>query len=126
MRDKTLLCVLLALFGTFNNGVSPCLLVETQKVVDELEEETPGVFSENGATAQAFSLQQMAQFTGMLIGPMLGGFIDHHYGWEVMTLCLGTLSAITAVLTLQLSGPAPNEDLEEDYQEQEPLLRQWG
>ncbi|KAJ5302864.1 hypothetical protein N7476_009663 [Penicillium atrosanguineum] len=123
MQDKTLLCVLLALFGTFNNGISPCLLVETQQVVDELEEETPGVFGDNGATAQAFSLQQMAQFTGMVIGPMIGGFIDHRYGWKMMNLCLGTLSAITAVLTLQLSGPEPNGDPEEDYQEQEPLLR---
>lgn len=91
-------------------------------MTDELEEETPGVFGDNGPLTQAFSLQRMAQFIGMAIGPMMGGLMDHHYGWKVMTLCLAALSAITAVCTLQLSGPVQIEDLEEDYQDQEPLL----
>jgi MFS family permease len=122
LNDKIILCILLALLGIFNNGISPSLSKEMQQVADELEVETPGVFGENGPLAQAFSLQRMAQLCGMAIGPMMGGLMDHLYGWKIMTLCLSALSASTAVCTLRLSAPEQIEDLDEECQEQEPLL----
>ncbi|KAJ6178064.1 hypothetical protein N7519_008525 [Penicillium mononematosum] len=122
MGHKVALCGLLALFGLFNNGTSPCLMVEMHKVVDELEVTNPEVFKRSGAIAQTFSLQQMAQFTGMTVGPMIGGLTDHRYGWKTMTLCLGLLSAITAIPTLWMSGREATGELPKNDQENEPLL----
>lgn len=124
MEDKVILFGLLALCGLFANGVSPCLMVEMQRVVDELEITDPENFRQSSATAQTFSLQQMAQFTGMTLGPMIGGFVDHRYGWKTMTLCLGLLSAVTALPTLRLSGREATRQLPKNGDENEPLLVQ--
>jgi MFS family permease len=126
VEQKILLCVLLALFGIFNNGTSPCLFAEGQHVLDDMEEQNPGLFGKKGATAQAFGLQQMAQFTGLALGPMLGGFIDGNFGWEVMTLWLGILSAITALLIFWLLVSETEEDSTKANLEEEPLLAASG
>lgn len=69
-----------------------------------MAEKTPGIFGKKGATAQTFSIQQMAVYTGFTVGPILGGFVDSRYGWDTMVLSLGILPAVTAVSTLWLSG----------------------
>ena len=95
---------------------------EMQNVVDSLQQTNPEVFRKSGATAQTFSLQQMAQFTGMVVGPMIGGLIDHRYGGKTMTLGLGVLSAITAIPTLWLSGMEETRKLPKNGHENELLL----
>lgn len=100
----------------------PALLVEIQKVLDDMEAQDPGVFGEKGAVAQAFSLQSMAHFGGLALGPMAGGFVSFHFGWNVMTLGLGVLSFLTAIPMLWLSGAVTESGTDEDG-EREPLLR---
>lgn len=97
----------------------PALLVEIQRVLDDMEAEDPGVFGEKGAVAQAFSLQSMAHFGGLALGPMAGGFVAYHFGWNVMTLGLGVLSLVTAIPMLWLSGAVEEAG---DDTEREPLL----
>lgn len=100
----------------------PALLVEIQRVLDDMEEADPMVFGEKGAVAQAFSLQNMAHFGGLALGSMLGGFVDHRYGWKVMTLALGVLSAVTAVPMLWLGSRSFEGESVQGDPEQEPLL----
>lgn len=100
----------------------PALLVEIQRVLDYMEEVRPGIFGEKGAVAQGFSLVNMAHFGGLALGPMLGGFIDHRYGWKSMTLALGILCAVTAVPMLWLDGGSVDEELAREDLEREPLL----
>ncbi|KAJ5096474.1 hypothetical protein NUU61_005830 [Penicillium alfredii] len=104
LTEKVILCLLLGLVGACADLTIPALLVELQMVLDDMEEKEPGVFGENGAIAQAFSLETMAQFGGLALGPLISGFVDDHYGWKVMTLLLGILAGITAIPMLWLSG----------------------
>lgn len=124
LEHKAILCVILATVGMCIDLGEPALLVEIQKVLDDMEAEHPFVFGEKGAVAQAFGLQSMAHFGGFALGPMIGGFVSFHYGWNVMTLSLGLLSLVTAVPMLWLSGPMVVTD-SDDYgsdTERDPLI----
>jgi MFS family permease len=120
-----LLCVMLVLVGMCIDLSQPALIVEIQRVLDDMEAGDPGVFGGRGAVAQAFSLENMAHFGGLALGPMLGGFVEVRYGWKAMTLALGVLSAVTAMPMLWLSGPMEEvswtESADEEM-EREPLL----
>ncbi|KAJ5146233.1 uncharacterized protein N7515_000797 [Penicillium bovifimosum] len=119
-----LLCVILVIVGMCIDLGEPALLVEIQRVLDDMEAEEPGVFGGRGAVAQAFSLENMAHFGGLALGPMVGGFVEFQYGWGVMTLALGVLSAVTAIPMLWLSGAIVEDSWTESAQEieREPLL----
>ncbi|KAL2800297.1 major facilitator superfamily domain-containing protein [Aspergillus keveii] len=49
-----------------------------------------------GGIAQAFGIQTMAQFLGMFLGSLWGGFVEWRFGWRVMAVSLGVLSFVTA------------------------------
>lgn len=123
--DIALLCVVLVLVGMCIDLSEPALLVEMQRVLNDMEAEDPEVFGGRGAVAQAFSLENMAHFGGLALGPMVGGFVEFRYGWKVMTLALGVLSAVTAMPMLWLSGPIVQNSWSEsadEEMEREPLL----
>lgn len=69
-----------------------------------MERQTPGIFGKKGAVAQAFGIQTMAQFSGLFLGPLWGGFMTYRFGWKVMAWSLGVLAGLTAVPMLWLSG----------------------
>ena len=117
--------MILGLVGMCIDLSQPALIVEMQRVLDDMEAGDPGVFGGRGAVAQAFSLENMAHFGGLALGPMVGGFVEFRYGWKIMTLGLGILSAVTAMPMLWLSGPMEEvswtESADEEM-EREPLL----
>jgi MFS family permease len=120
-----LLCVLLGLIGMCIDSSKRALIVEMQHILDDMEAEDPWVFGGRGAVAQAFSLENMAHFGGLALGPMVGGLVKFQYGWKVMTLGLGVISAVTAMPMLWLSGPTKDVSWTEsadDEMEREPLL----
>ncbi|KAJ5754404.1 hypothetical protein N7533_003947 [Penicillium manginii] len=119
-QHKAILCVILATVGMCIDLGEPALLVELQKVLDDMEAEDPSVFGGQGAVGQAFGLQSMAHFGGFALGPMIGGFVSFHYGWDVMTLSLGLLSLVTAVPMMWLSGPIKDDQISET--ERDPLI----
>ncbi|KAL2834335.1 major facilitator superfamily domain-containing protein [Aspergillus cavernicola] len=111
----TLLLLLLTLTGLLINLATPALFVETQDVLDSLNlqprprprpnqpqntNETPNPPNPNklgksNGIAQAFGVQTMAQFLGMFLGSLWGGFVEWRFGWRVMVfslagLCFGT------------------------------------
>jgi MFS family permease len=100
----TILCLILSSVGLCVDLGEPALVVEIQRVLDDMETKDPGIFGEKGAIAQAFSLHSMAHFGGLAIGPIAGGFFSLHFGWNAMTLALGILALVTAVPMLWLSG----------------------
>ncbi|RAL11622.1 MFS transporter [Aspergillus homomorphus CBS 101889] len=92
-----LLLTLLTIIGLLINLCTPALYLETQQVLDEMEDKEPGIFGPRGAVAQAFALQTMAQFLGLFLGPLWGGFVEWRFGWGVMTFGLAGLVGLTAV-----------------------------
>ncbi|KAJ6165471.1 hypothetical protein N7485_008715 [Penicillium canescens] len=122
---KVLLCIILVLVGMCIDLSEPALIVEIQRVLDDMEAADPDIFGDKGVVAQAFSLENMAHFGGLALGPMVGGIVEFQYGWKVMSLGLGVLSAVTALPMLFLSGAVIEDTWSEsadDELEREPLL----
>lgn len=122
-EHQAIFIILLLLVGISLNAVCPAVMAEMQNAIFELEASTPGAFGENGAIGRACSLQHMAQTLGFTLGPMLGGLINHQYGWGVTTLALGATTAVAAIPGLWLSGPSSEKVHSADaLEEREPLL----
>ncbi|KAF9885708.1 hypothetical protein FE257_012690 [Aspergillus nanangensis] len=114
-----LLMSLLTMIGLLVNLCIPALFVEAQQALEDIERVRPGLFGKNGAVAQAFGIQTMAQFTGMTLGPLWGGFIESRFGWKTMSWTLGLLAGLTAFPMLWLSGRPLRIQLQEDGDEEE-------
>ncbi|KAF9883915.1 hypothetical protein FE257_002658 [Aspergillus nanangensis] len=104
LAHKVLLGVLLALCGLSGDLGQPALYLETQLVLDELEEETPGIFGQKGAVAQGFGLQTMANYAGLAVGPIVGQHLFDSFGWEVTMWTLGAIAGVTALPMFFLSN----------------------
>ena len=97
IRQKALLCALLALVGvSLTLSITP-ILAEVAYVIEAKEKKEPGVYGEKGAYAQAYGLFNMAFAAGTLVGPIWAGFVLQKAGWGTMTWTLGLLSAVSAV-----------------------------
>jgi MFS family permease len=109
MKDKVLLCALLAVIGLFLALTFPPIMAEISSVVEAKEKSMlarghPG-FGSGGAYAQAYALFNVAFAGGCMVGPLLAGFIVEDRGWGTMAWVLGLISAIAAVPTcLWLGG----------------------
>lgn len=105
LKQKVLLCALLALLGVcFTLALTPMMAEITYAVDAKAKRKGPGWFGKNGAYAQAYSLFNMAWAAGCLIGPLLGGFINDARGWGTTTLVMGCLSLVTVFPTLVWTG----------------------
>jgi len=108
IKDKVLLCALLAVTGLFLAATFPPIMAEISSVVEAKEKSMlarghPG-FGKGGAYAQAYALFNMAFAAGCMAGPLLAGFIVEDRGWETMSWVLGLVSAIAAVPALLWLG----------------------
>ncbi|CEL01227.1 hypothetical protein ASPCAL00815 [Aspergillus calidoustus] len=121
-----LLLTLLTVIGLLINLATPALYVETQDVLEAMQPQQPphsqhqdeaqnehpqsntstkrtrcrtcsiARTGAGGGIAQAFGIQTMAQFLGMFLGSLWGGFVEWRFGWRVMAVSLGVLSFVTA------------------------------
>jgi MFS family permease len=101
IKDKVLLCALLALTGLSLALTFPPIMAEISKVAEAKEKSMlarghPG-FGSGGAYAQAYALFNVAFAAGCMAGPLLAGFIVEDKGWTTMSWVLGLISAIAAV-----------------------------
>jgi MFS family permease len=103
-KDLVVLIFLLIELGVaFAVGVPP-LAAEVMHVVDEIEENNPGIFGPNGACAQAYGLTNAGLGIGCVLGPLTAGFIRVNYGWSVAVTSMAVLSAIAIVVVLPITG----------------------
>ena len=97
MEHIVLLCVLLALIGfALTCSMSP-LASDLSFVVEELERESPGLFGEAGAYAQAYALFNCAMAAATIVGPVWAGYAYESLGWTTMSWTLAVFSASGAV-----------------------------
>ncbi|KAI4925853.1 uncharacterized protein J4E92_006589 [Alternaria infectoria] len=101
MKDKVLLCALLAVTGLFVGMTFAPVMAEVSAVAEAKERKMiadgrPG-FGKGGAFAQAYALYNSAFAAGCMAGPLLAGFLAEDSGWGTMAAVLGALSAVTAV-----------------------------
>ncbi|KAH8813022.1 MFS transporter-like protein [Xylogone sp. PMI_703] len=104
LRQKVLLCALLALIGfTLTVAMTP-LMAEITYVVEAKEKRSPGIFGPTGAYAQAYGLFVFAFAAGTLVGPVWSGFVRDNDGWGTMTWSLALFSLSGAVPALIWTG----------------------
>ncbi|CAN9376943.1 unnamed protein product [Alternaria alternata] len=101
MKDKVLICALLAVTGLFVGMTFAPVMAEISAVAEAKEKKMiangrPG-FGKGGAFAQAYALYNCAFAAGCMVGPLLAGFLVEDSGWGTMAAVLGALSAVTAV-----------------------------
>ncbi|KAG8630606.1 hypothetical protein KVT40_002225 [Elsinoe batatas] len=105
LRQKVLLCALLALLGVALNLVLTPLMAEITYSVEATVRKRPkGFFGVKGAYAQAYGLFNMAFAAGSMIGPLVGGLVVESKGWGAATLVLGVLSGVFAGPTFWWTG----------------------
>lgn len=105
LRQKVLLCALIALIGLFLTlALTPVMAEVTYAVMDKESRRPKGYYGKNGAYAQAYSLFNMAWAAGCMVGPLLAGLIVNSRGWPVATLVLGCLSIFTALPVVVWTG----------------------
>lgn len=61
----------------------------------EFQEREPGIFGPNGGFSRVYSLTNTAWNLGMLVGPLVSGFLTEKVGYYYMNLCLGELSRVS-------------------------------
>jgi len=110
LRQKVLLCALMAMVGLALNLTLPPLMAEISYIVAKKEEASKkenngkSVFGPKGAYAQAYALFNMAFAAGCMIGPIWAGMVNESAGWGTMAWSLGLLSVVTAVPTVVWCG----------------------
>ena len=105
LRQKVLLCALLALIGLFLTlALTPIMAEVTYAVMDKEKARPEGYYGENGAYAQAYSLFNMAWAGGCMVGPLLAGLVVNSRGWPTATLILGCVSAFTVLPVVVWTG----------------------
>ncbi|EOA91318.1 uncharacterized protein SETTUDRAFT_152445 [Exserohilum turcica Et28A] len=101
VKDKVLLCALLAVAGFFIGMTFAPVMAEIAAVAEAKERKMVANgragFGKGGAFAQAYALYNVAFAGGCMAGPLLAGFIAEASGWATMAIVLGVLSAVTAV-----------------------------
>lgn len=105
IRQKVLLCALLALIGLGVTLSLTPLMAEVSYAVDAQGAKRPaGFFGKNGAFAQAYGLFNMAYAGGTMIGPLLAGLVKEIAGWGTATLVLGCVSFVCVLPTVIWCG----------------------
>jgi MFS family permease len=105
--EKVLLVCLLAIVSVSVTLVQVSVMAEVFGVVAETEKHRPGVFGGKSPIAQVYALLSIAAACSHFCGPLLGGFVQEHAGWKIMTLALGFLCLFTAI-PVGLFGGAPS------------------
>lgn len=105
LKQKVLLCALLALIGLFLTlALTPIMAEVTYAVMDKESRRPKGYYGKNGAYAQAYSLFNMGWAAGCMIGPLLAGLVVNSAGWPTATLILGCVSIFTALPVVIWTG----------------------
>ena len=118
ISHKVLLAALLALCGLSMSVALPALYVESQIVLEEMEERSPGIFGKKGAVSQAFALQTMANYAGLSVGPIIGEKMLSRYGWQPMAWTLGALAGVTILPMFCLSHASLQDEERQTGDEQ--------
>ncbi|CAI7605314.1 unnamed protein product [Penicillium glandicola] len=99
------------------NGVG---MMEATGTVDELEESHPGIFGPYGGYSRAVAITNMSWMSGLLVGPILAGFMVEKFGYlelQCVLVVTSLLASLNAAVNLSSTSPQReecNSDFETD------------
>lgn len=102
--NVALFCTILALNGIGLAVVTSPGYVEAIDVTTKYQVANPGHFGENGPYAQLFGFSSLYFFTGLAVGPLLGGVLRAKFGYAVMGAVYAAISGVTAIVSFLFVG----------------------
>lgn len=98
MVEKVILVWLLVVISLTITLVKVGGMVGVFLIVEETEKHEAGVFGGKSPIAKAYALLNIAAAFSHLGAPLMAGFVQERAGWKTMTLALGLLCGVTAII----------------------------
>ena len=98
MAEKVILVCLLVVISLTITLVEVGGMVGVFLIVEETEKHQPGVFGGKSPIARVYALLSIATAFSHLGAPLLAGLVQERAGWKTMTLALGLVCGVTAVI----------------------------
>ncbi|KAL2824582.1 hypothetical protein BJY01DRAFT_256437 [Aspergillus pseudoustus] len=112
IKGKVTYTCALATTGCLISLLSGVGAMEATEAVDKLEEDHPGVFGIYGGYSRAVAITSMSWTTGLMVGPVLAGFVVERFGYFELQSVLATMSIVCGIsAALYLGSAAPNSQV---------------
>ncbi|KAJ5795004.1 hypothetical protein N7457_001603 [Penicillium paradoxum] len=111
-RGKIVYGVCTTMIGCFMCLLSGVGTMEATETVDELEDLYPGIFGPYGGYSRAMAITNMSWMSGLLVGPVLAGFMVERFGYfELQCVLVATslLASLNAALNLSTASSEKSE-----------------
>ncbi|KAJ5958434.1 uncharacterized protein N7479_005584 [Penicillium vulpinum] len=121
-RGKIIYGVCTTMIGCFMCFLMGVGTMEATRTVDELEDLYPGIFGPYGGYSRAVAVTNMSWMSGLLVGPILAGFMVERFGYLELQCVLAVTSLLASVnAALNLSSASPQkEECDSDFGTDEP------
>ncbi|KAJ5562733.1 hypothetical protein N7535_002822 [Penicillium sp. DV-2018c] len=107
-RGKIIYGVCTTMVGCFMCLLSGVGAMEATETVDELEDLHPGIFGPYGGYSRAVAVTNMSWMSGLLVGPILAGFMVERFGYyelQCVLVVMSLLASVNAAFNLGLAKP---------------------
>ncbi|CDM29354.1 hypothetical protein DTO013E5_5294 [Penicillium roqueforti] len=111
-RGKIIYAVCTTMIGCFMCLLMGVGTMEATATVDELEDLHPGVFGPYGGYSRAISITNMSWMSGLLVGPILAGFMVERFGYfelQCVLVVISLLASANAAFYLRPTSPRKGE-----------------
>ncbi|KAL3476228.1 major facilitator superfamily domain-containing protein [Aspergillus californicus] len=112
-KGKVIYICSLATAGCLMSLLSGVGAMEATEAVDSLEERHPGIFGMYGGYSRAVAITSMSWTMGLLIGPILAGFVVERFGYFELQCVLATISIACSIGAAVYLSPAPSLEVTE-------------
>ncbi|KAJ5197176.1 hypothetical protein N7449_007655 [Penicillium cf. viridicatum] len=111
-RGKIIYGVCTTMIGCFMCLLMGVGTMEATATVDELEDLHPGIFGPYGGYSRAVAITNMSWMSGLLVGPILAGFMVERFGYfelQCVLVVISLLASVNAALNLNSATPQKKE-----------------
>ncbi|KXG49863.1 Major facilitator superfamily domain, general substrate transporter [Penicillium griseofulvum] len=110
-RGKIIYGVCTTMIGCFMCLLMGVGTMEATSTVDELENLHPGIFGLYGGYSRAVAITNMSWMSGLLVGPILAGFMVERFGYLDLQCVLAVTSLLASVnAAFNLSSASPQKE----------------
>ncbi|KGO68928.1 Major facilitator superfamily domain, general substrate transporter [Penicillium italicum] len=107
-RGKIIYGVCTTMIGCFMCLLMGVGTMEATETVDELEDLHPGIFGPYGGYSRAVAVTNMSWMSGLLVGPILAGFMVERFGYfelQCVLVVISLLASVNAAFNLSSASP---------------------
>jgi MFS family permease len=103
-QNIILFCGVLALNGIFMVMGSSTSFVEASDVMECFEQANPEFFGDSGPFAQLYGFNALFMFSGLTVGPLVGGLLRSAFGFQVMLIVVAAFSGFMSLFSFLFIG----------------------